>query len=103
MCTNQVLHIPHSNPIFLLSGLNIVDYIETKVATAWGAVEMNPIVNFALQNGLFEVLKLAATILLIVSVYGLYRLEKKWGYYAGYVTLGWYTFVVLSNLIQLFI
>lgn len=86
--------------ISALVGLNIGDYITTKIATSMGATELNPIVNFALQNGLFEVLKLVTTILLIVGVYGFYYLEKKWGYYAGGIMVGFYTVIVLNNLIQ---
>lgn len=89
--------------ISTLIGLNILDYVETKIATACGAVELNPITNFALQNGMFEVLKLATTILLIVGIYGLYRLENKWGYYAAYIMIGFYAIIVTSNFIQFFI
>ena len=89
--------------ICILVGLNTVDYFTTKIATSMGAIELNPIANVALQNGLFEILKLVTTTLLIVGVYGLYRLEDKWGYYAGYIMIGFYTIVVTNNLVQLFI
>jgi hypothetical protein len=87
--------------LFGLNLLNAIDLIESKTALANGFLELNPLVNFFYNMGIFEIGKLGMVALVTIGLLVLHKYDKKLALGCVVILVGWYIFVVAWNLIQL--
>nr|MDO8081384.1 DUF5658 family protein [Candidatus Freyarchaeota archaeon] len=88
--------------LFGLNMLNAIDLIETKTALACGFIELNPLINFFYNAGLFEIGKLGMVALGTVALLVLHKYDKKLALGCVVILVCWFIFVVVWNFIQLF-
>lgn len=85
-----------------LNMLNLIDLIETKTALANGFIELNPLINFLYNTGLFEIGKLGIVVIGSIGLIVLHNYDKKLALASALILVCWFIFVVTWNFIQLF-
>lgn len=87
--------------LFGLNLLNLIDLVESRTALANGFLELNPLINFFYNMGLFEIGKIGIVAVGTVALIALQRYDKKLALGCAAFLVCWYTFVVVWNYIQL--
>jgi hypothetical protein len=87
--------------LFGLNLLNVIDLVESRTALANGFLELNPLINFFYNVGLFEIVKIGMVVVGTLALLVLHRYDKKLALGCVALLVCWYTFVVVWNLIHL--
>jgi len=84
-------------------GLNVLDLIETKMALnkGMGIIELNPIANFLFSVGIAEIFKILAMMVVLSSLYLLYKINPKIACGISFSLMVYMAFIVVWNLVQL--
>ncbi len=82
-------------------GLNLLDFVETKIALANGLSELNPIANIFFLIGIAEFFEAATTLIVILCFYLLYKIDPKLACNLSFALLIFLSGIVIWNLIQI--
>jgi hypothetical protein len=88
--------------LFGLNMLNVIDLIETKIALDIGFIELNPLINFLYNTGLFEIGKLGMVAIGTIGLLVLYKYDKKLALGSAVILVCWFIFIFTWNFIQFF-
>ncbi|MEM3562616.1 MAG: DUF5658 family protein [Candidatus Jordarchaeaceae archaeon] len=82
-------------------GLNILDFVETKIALANGLTELNPVANIVFALGIAEFFEAATTLIVLLCFYLLYKIDPKLACNFSCASLIFLLGIVIWNLIQM--